>query len=176
MKVSRKKKAQVIDSLQQVFLECSIGILTDYRGLSALEMTSLRRTLRESGVDYKVAKNTLARFAAQRAGREELVNLFDGPVAIAFGYGDISEHSKRLVKYIQDSKASLTIKGGFLSGRLLTSEEVMTLSKLPPREVLLAQVVGGIQSPISALVSRLNSPIQGMLGVLQARIQQLEGG
>ena len=71
-KVSREKKVRVIDKLQQVNSECSIGILTDYRGLTAQEMTSLRRTLRESGIDYKVVKNTLARLAAQRAGREEL--------------------------------------------------------------------------------------------------------
>ncbi len=123
-----------------------------------------------------MVKNTLARFAAQRAGKEELISLFDGPVAIAFGYGDITGLSKLLAGYIQSSKTSLTIKGGFLSDRLLTSEEVVNISKLPPREVLLARVVSGIQSPISALVGCLASPIQGMLGVLQARIQQLEGG
>ncbi len=172
----RGKKAQVIDGLQQFLSKCTIGILTDYRGLSAPEMTSLRRTLRQSGVDYRVVKNTLARFAAQRAGREELVHLFDGPVAIAFGYGDITEPTKVLADYIRDSKISLTIKGGFLPDRPLTSEEVETLSKLPPREVLLAMVVGGVQRPISALVGCLTAPIQGIMGVLQARMKQLEGG
>ncbi len=171
-----EKKAEVIDSLQQFLSKCSIGILTDYRGLSVLEVTALRRILRESAVDYKVVKNTLARLAARRAGMGELAGMFDGPVAIAFGYGSIMEPARLLAGYIQGSKTTLTIKGGFLGDRLLTSEEVVTISKLPPREVLLARVVGGVQSPIRALVSRLATPIQGMLGVLQARIQQLEGG
>ena len=173
--MSREKKAQLIDSLQQVFSRCSIGIMTDYRGLSANEMTDLRRKLRESGIEYKVVKNTLARFAAERAGKEELVSFFEGPVAIAFGYGDITEPARALANYIQTSRASMSIKGGFLSDRLLTSEEVTTLSTLPSREILLARVVGGVQSPISALVSHLTAPMRGIIGMLQARIQQMEG-
>jgi len=173
--MSREKKAQLIDSLQQVFSRCSIGIMTDYRGLSANEMTDLRRGLRESGIEYKVVKNTLARFAAERAGKEELVSFFEGPVAIAFGYGDITEPARALANYIQTSKASMGIKGGFLPDRLLTSEDVVTLSMLPSREILLARVVGGVQSPISALVSHLTAPMRGIIGMLQARIQQMEG-
>ena len=96
--MSKDKKSQIIDRLEQLVSECSIGILTDYRGLTVQEITGLRRILRESGVDYKVVKNTLARFAAQRAGREELVSLFSGPVAVAFGYGDITKPAKILVK------------------------------------------------------------------------------
>ncbi len=171
----REKKVQSIDRLQEGFSKCSIGILTDYRGLSTPEMTILRRRLRELGVEYKVVKNTLARFAAERAGRNDLASVFEGPVAIAFGYGDIAEPAKALADYINTSKASLSIKGGFLSDRLLTSEEVKTLSTLPSREILLAKVVGGMQSPITALVSCLTTPIRGVIGVLQARIQQLEG-
>ena len=173
--MSREKKAQLMDSLQQVFSRCSIGIMTDYRGLSANEMTDLRRGLRESGIEYKVVKNTLARFAAKRAGKEELVSFFEGPVAIAFGYGDITEPARALANYIQTSRASMSIKGGFLSDRLLTSEDVTTLSTLPSREILLAKVVGGVQSPISALVSHLTAPMRGIIGMLQARIQQMEG-
>ena len=174
--MSRQKKAQTIDRLQEVFSKCSIGILTNYRGLSTLEITILRRRLRESGIEYKVVKNTLAWFAAQRAGRDNLVSSLDGPVAIAFGYGDITEPAKALATYIEDSKAAMSIKGGFLPDRLLTKEEVTTLSALPSKEVLLAMVVGGVQGPISALVSHLAAPMTGLVTVLQARIQQLEGG
>jgi large subunit ribosomal protein L10 len=174
--MSREKKTQIIDSLQQLFSQCSIGILTDYRGQSASEMTQLRRRLGELGIEYKVVKNTLARFAAQRAGREELLGFFEGPVAIAFGYGGIIEPAKALADYIETSKASMSIKGGFLPDRLLTAEEVTTLSALPSKEVLLARVVGGVQSPISALVSQLTAPMRGIIAVLQARIPQLEGG
>ena len=173
--MSRQKKAQTIDRLKEVFSQCSVGILTDYRGLSTPEATILRRRLRESGIEYKVVKNTLARFAAERAGKDDLVGSFDGPVAIAFGYGDITEPAKILADYIRTSKVSLSIKGGFLSDRLLTEEEVMALSVLPSREVLLVKILGGMQSPILALLGCLTTPIRGIMGVLQARIQQLEG-
>jgi len=173
--MSRQKKAQIIDKLQEAFSKCSVGILTNYRGLSTPEITILRRRLRESGVEYKVVKNTLARFAAQRAGRDDLVSSFEGPVAIAFGYGDITEPAKILADYIRTSKASLSIEGGFLSDRLLTGGDVMTLSALPSRELLLARVVGRMQSPISALAGCLVTPVRRIMGVLQARIQQLEG-
>lgn len=172
---TKERKAQIIDSLQEVFSRCSVGVLTDYRGLTAAEMTELRRKLKEANVEYRVVKNTLARFAAERAGKDELVGFFEGPVAIAFGYGDITEPAKALAAYIEDAKVEMTVKGGFLPDRMLTLEEVETLSKLPSREILLARVVGGIQSPISALVSRLSAPMTGLVGVLQARIKQLEG-
>lgn len=174
--MSRQKKAQIIDSLQEAFSECSIGVLTDYRGLSASEITILRRRLGELGVRYRVVKNTLARFAAERVGRADLAASFEGPVAIAFGYGDITEPARALAEYIGTSKSSLTIKGGFLSGRVLTLDEVSTLSTLPSREILLAKVLGGMQSPIASLVNCLTAPIMGVARVLQARIKQLEGG
>ncbi len=173
--MSRQKKAQTIDGLQESFSKCSVGILTNYRGLSTQEITILRRRLRESGIEYKVVKNTLARFAVERAGMDALVSSFDGPIAIAFGYGDITEPAKVLADYIHTSKASLTIKGGFLGDRLLTLEDVMTLSTLPSREILLAKMLGGMQSPIATLVNYLTTPITGIIGVLQARIKQLEG-
>jgi large subunit ribosomal protein L10 len=171
----REKKAQTINRLQEVFSKCSVGILTDYRGLSVPEITILRRRLKESGIEYQVVKNTLARFAAERAGKDELASFFVGPVAVALGYSDITEPAKILADYIGTSKTSLGIKGGFLGDSLLTVEDVMTLSTLPSREILLAKVVGGIQMPISALLGCLTSPIRGFIGILQARIQQLEG-
>jgi len=171
-----EKKAKVIDNLEQLFSRCSIGILTDYRGLSAFEMTELRRRLRGAGIDYKVVKNTLARIAAQRAGREELASLFDGPVAIVFGYGDMTEPARVLADYIQATKSAMSIKGGFLPERLLTLDEVTTLSTLPSREALIAMVLAEVQKPMVVLVAYLSAPMQGVIGALQARIQQLEGG
>ncbi len=173
--MTREEKTLIVDRLQELFTKCNIGILTDYRGLSAAEMTILRRGLRESGIEYKVVKNTLARFAAERVGRDELANSFKGPIAIAFGYGNITEPARALVNYIRNTKAELSIKGGFLGDRLLTAEDVKTLSTLPSRDVLLAKILGGMQSPIIALLACLTAPIRGIIGGLQARIKQLEG-
>lgn len=172
---SREKKTQIIEGLQEAFSKCSISILTDYRGLVTSEITELRRKLQESGSEYKVVKNTLARFAAERAGKDVLVGSLEGPVAITFGYGDITAPAKILADYIRSSKTSLSIKAGLLGDRLLTSQELMTLATLPPREILLARLLGQMKSPVSALLGCLTSPIRGIIGVLQARITQLEG-
>jgi large subunit ribosomal protein L10 len=169
-----EKKVQIVEGLQEKFSSCHIGILTDYRGLTTAELTELRRKLRESGIEYKVVKNSLAQFAARRADMDELVDSFEGPVAIAFGYGEITETAKMVADYIRTSKSTLSIKGGFFGDRLLTAGDVETLAMLPTREVLISQVMAGIQSPIVALVSILAAPIRGIMGVLQARIQQLE--
>ena len=171
----REKKAQIIDELQQVFSECRVGIFTDYRGLSVAEMSDLRRSLRNSDIKYRVIKNTLARFAVERAGKNELVSFFEGPVAIAFGYGDITEPARVLAEYIRDSKTSLSIRGGFLGDRVLTPGDVETLATLPSREILLGKLLAGMQSPVIALISCLANPLRGVIGVLQARIKQLEG-
>ena len=173
--MSREKKTQIIDRLQEAFSKCSISILTDYRGLATSEMTDLRRRLQKSNSEYKVVKNTLARFAAARAGKDDLVSSFEGPIAIAFSYGNVTESAKVLIDYIRDSKASLSIKRGFLGDRLLTPDEVVTLSTLPPREILLARVLGQMKSPVSALLGCLTTLMRGIIGVLQARIRQLEG-
>jgi large subunit ribosomal protein L10 len=172
---SKEKKAQIINNLQEDFSKCSIVILTDYRGLNMSQMTDLRRRLQGSGSEYKVVKNTLARFAAERSGMDDLVSCFEGPIAIAFGYDNITAPAKVIAGYIDESQGILSIKGGFYSDRLLTSEEVLTLATLPSREILLARVVGQIQSPISALLGCLTAPMRNMVGLLQARINQLEG-
>jgi large subunit ribosomal protein L10 len=173
--MSREKKAQIIDSLEETFSRSSIGILTDYRGLTASEITSLRRRIQGVGGDYKVVKNTLARFAAERAGKDELLGYLEGPIAIAFGYDDVTEPARVLSAWINETKIELGIKGGFTSDKVLTAQEVITLSTLPSREVMLARAIGQMKSPITALVNCLNSPIRGMMGVLQAQIQKLEG-
>jgi len=173
--MSREKKAQIIDSIKEALDKSSISILTDYRGLSNAEMTALRRQLQKAGIDYRVVKNTLARFAVERAGRDDLASFFEGPVAIAFGYGEITDPARALSDYIDATKATLSVKGGFFGDRLLSAEDVEALAKLPSREVLIAMVVGGLQSPITALVNYLAAPIRGVMFGLQARIQQLEG-
>ncbi|MBM4432452.1 MAG: 50S ribosomal protein L10 [Chloroflexi bacterium] len=175
-RLSKEKKALIIDRLQEDFSKSSVGVLTDFRGLTAVEITNLRRKLRERGIEYKVVKNTLARFAAERAGKGEVVRFLEGPVAIAFGHGEITEPAKLLVDYVRASKSSLSIKGGFLGDRALTVEEVMTLSELPSKEELISKVIGGIQSPMYALLNCLNSPVRQIIGVLQARIKQMEVG
>jgi len=173
--VNRKQKERVVEELKEAMSRCSSGILTDYKGLSNAQLIILRRKLRELGIEYRVVKNTLARFAAEKAGKDFLVGSFEGPVAIAFGYGEVVEPAKALTGYIRTSDSILSIKGGFMGGRLLSQDEVKTLSAIPPREVLIARVLAGMQGPIVGLVNCLAHPLREFSGVLQARIKQLEG-
>ena len=171
----KEDKAKVIDELEEEFAKCNIGVLIDYRGLPTPEMTALRNKLRESGNGYRVVKNTLARLAAEKTGKKELAGSLKGPMAIAFGHGDITATAKVMTDYVRDSKVTITITGGFLGDRLLTAKDVETLATLPSREILLARVLGQMKSPISALAGTLASPIRGFIGILNARIKQMEG-
>ncbi len=173
--MNREQKVKVISELAEVMARCNAGVLTNYQGLSAAELTTLRRKLRELGIEYRVVKNTLARFAAEKAGRDFLAASFEGTTAIAFSYGDEVELAKALANHIRSSDSVLTIKGGFLADRLLTQEDVNTLAELPPRGVLISQILAGMQSPITALVNCLAYPLREITGTLQARIKQLEG-
>jgi len=170
-----EKKVKSIKELQGVFSESSIVMLTDYRGLKNAEITNLRRSLEKSNISYRVVKNTMARFAAEKADKNEFADMFKGPVAIAFGCGDEGASAKVLADYIRSTKLSLNISGGILGDRLLSSADVANLATLPSREILIAKVLGGLQSPIYGLVNCLASPMRGFMGVLQARIKQLEG-
>jgi large subunit ribosomal protein L10 len=173
--MATEKKVKIVEGLQQTFSKCNVGILTDYRGLKTSELNDLRRKLREANVEYKVVKNSLAQIAAKNAGMEQVIPSLEGPMAVAFGYGDATQAVKALSDYIRTTKSILSIKGGFLSDRVLSVKDVETLARLPSREVLISRVIGGIQSPIYGLVNVLAGPIRGIMGVLQARIQQLEG-
>jgi large subunit ribosomal protein L10 len=173
--MSREEKKRIIGELEEILNGCSAAVFTDYRGLSAGEITELRLKLRGANVSYRVVKNTMARLAAEAAGKPYLTELIEGPVAIAYSSGEVSGPAKVLIDYVSSSKLALAIKGGFIGDKVLTKAEVAALAKLPSREVLVARVLAGMQSPITSLVSYLNSPMRGLAAVLSARIKQLEG-
>ncbi len=169
-----EKKEQIVAEFQQVMEKSTVGILTDYRGLTMAEMTDLRRKLRAANIEYRVIKNSLAQIAAKNLGKDELVPRFNGPMAVAFGHGEIPEAAKVLTEYIKASKSILTIKGGFFENTVLDAQGVEKLAKLPAKEVLIAQVLGGIQAPLYGIVNVLAGTLRGVMNVLNARIKQLE--
>jgi len=173
--VAREEKKQEIDALKELFSSCTSAVFTDYRGLSSKEITDLRRKLRQNKVGYRVVKNTLARIALAEVDKEYLEEFFNGPVAVAYGRNELNEPAKAILEFVQKNKLELEVTGGFADGRKLTKAEVIIISRLPSREVLLSQILAGMQSPISRLVSTLNGPIRGFARLLQARAEQLEG-
>jgi large subunit ribosomal protein L10 len=170
-----QKKIDLVASLQEMFTRCNIGILTDYRGLTTTELNELRRKLGEADIKYRVVKNSLTQIALRNAGKDELAEMVSGPIAVAFGYGEIPETAKVLTEYISATKSTLAIKGGFFGDTILSSKDVSALAVLPTKEVLIAQLLAGIQSPVTGLVNVLAAPLRNVMGVLQARITQLEG-
>jgi large subunit ribosomal protein L10 len=141
------------------------------------QIDALRTRLLESGARFSVVKNTLGRRAAEAAGSDALLTLLEGPSAIAFleADGDMVAAAKALADMAKESKI-LAIKGGVLSGRAMSAEEVESLATLPPVDVLRGQVLAAIIAPVTALLGLVTAPLQNLYGLIDARIEQLEAG
>jgi len=172
--IKREKKEELINELAGNLDKCAVAITTDYRGMTAKEMVQLRRQLHMQGVEYRVIKNTLARFAAEKAGVKGLDQFFTGPMAIAISFDDPVKPAKILNDHIKSANSVLKIKGGVLSGRVLTTAEIISLANTPSREVLLAMLLGGMKSPIQSFHYVISAPMRGLVTALQARVKQME--
>ena len=172
----RDQKEQVVEELTARLKAAETLLVADYRGLTMPQIDELRTRLLESGARFTVVKNTLTRRAAEAAGTEGLLTLLDGPSAIAFleADGDMVAAAKALADSARETNV-LEIRGGILQGRTMTADEVESLAKLPPAEVLRGQVLGAIIAPLTALAGLLNAPLQNLVGLIDARIEQLGG-
>ena len=168
----REKKMQVVSRLADDLSQSTIVIATNYQGLTVKQMAELRSVLAKADADYHVVKNTLTRFAAEKVGKSQITTMIEGPVALAFGHGDVVDLAKALSQYIKSTEAPLQLRGGLLGDRLLTSEEVANLASLPPREVLISQLIAQLEAPIRNLYDTLDFPLHGLLNVLQSRAQK----
>ncbi len=169
----REEKAQVIEELTEK-LQSGSAVLVDYQGMDVAKSTDLRARSREAGVDFVVAKNTLARRAADAAGVEDLQEFLVGPTALAFSEDPVA--SAKLMAEFADQVETFSLKGGLLEGgRVLGESDVVALSKLPGREQLIAQVVGGISSPLTGFVTVLNNTVQGLVIALGQIAEQKQG-
>jgi large subunit ribosomal protein L10 len=172
----RDQKEQVVEELTARLKAADTLLVADYRGLTMPQIDDLRTRLLESGARFTVVKNTLTRRAAEAAGTEALLALLDGPSAIAFleADGDMVAAAKALADSARETNV-LEIRGGILQGRAMTADEVQSLAKLPPEDVLRGQVLGAIVAPLTALAGLLNAPLQNLVGLIDARIEQLGG-
>ena len=167
--MKRDDKQAVIERLVTQIREAKAMIVTDYRGLSVTQTAEIRDALRPSGATFHVAKNTLARRAAEEAERPHLVEFLKGPSAIAFISDDPAAAAKKLSEVARQTKI-LTVRGGVMNGHTLTADEIKTLGDLPPREVLLAQVVGTIAGPLQGTVGVLSAPLRDIVALLDSYI------
>jgi large subunit ribosomal protein L10 len=146
--MARPEKVAVVDEIRAKVAEADATVLTEYRGLKVDELARLRGSLRATGTEYKVFKNTLARRAVEGGELEPMAALFEGPVAIAFVRGDAAAAAKALREFGRDNPA-LILKGGLLGARLVTPVELDALADLPSRDVMLAKIAGTFQAPLT---------------------------
>jgi large subunit ribosomal protein L10 len=170
--ISTLEKERAVQEIGELLTRSKGAILTDYRGLTVSEITELRRRLREQKAEYHVVKNTLFRRAMSNG--EGLVPYLEGPTAVAFALDDPVGPAKVLLDFMRE-KRKAALKAGFIDGRVYDLDQVTALSKLPSRPVLISQVVGAIQSPISGLVFTLQGVISNFVYTLQA-IADKKGG
>jgi large subunit ribosomal protein L10 len=170
-----EKKAEIVEQLTELLSQNKFIIAAEYRGLSVSEMSQLRRQLREMNAEFHVVKNTLAKFAAEKAGKPGLSQYFQGPIALALCQGDATQLAKALSAYARASKTALTIKGGILDVRVLSTQEIYSLATLPPMDVMRARLLGVLQGPIYSLHNVLSANLRALSTLLNARIQQMEG-
>ena len=154
--MARPDKVEAVEEIAERFRGASASVVTEYRGLSMSQLTTLRRTL-GADVTYRIAKNTLVRRAAADAGVDGLDELLTGPTAIAFVTGEPVEAAKALRNFAKDNRG-LVIKGGFMDGRALTVTEVNQLADLESREVLLAKLAGAMKANLTKAAVLFNAP------------------
>ena len=170
---TREEKAAIIEDLRERLRGTDLAVVTDYRGLTVGQMQTLRRELRAAGGQFKVAKNTLLRLAAEREDQAGLAQLLDGPSGIAFAEGDMVTVAKAVTTFAKSVDA-LEVRGGLMNGQAISADEVRALASLPSREELLAKMLGSMQSPATNLVGVLSAVARSLAFVLQARADQLQ--
>jgi large subunit ribosomal protein L10 len=173
--LNRSEKEEVISDLSKRIEGSKAVVLTQFRGLNVEQIGSLRRRLREEKISYHVVKNTLMKLASRGTDLEKVSRYLEGPTAIAFSYGDPVPLAKILSEFTK-AQPTFEIKAGLIQGRLVSPDEVKALATMPPREVLLGQVLGAVQMSGSQVAGALLAALQQIAGVIQARVDQLESG
>jgi large subunit ribosomal protein L10 len=169
----RAEKVAVVDEVVGKLNAAQAVIVTEYRGMSVGQLATLRRQLRATGGEYKVYKNTLARFGAEKAGVDGLAELLVGPSAIAFVSGDAAGVAKAL-KDAAKTNPFLIIKGGSITGKTMTAKDIEALADLPSRETLLAMLAGAFQAPLVKTAGLLQALPRNFAYGLKALIDQRE--
>jgi large subunit ribosomal protein L10 len=163
----RLEKETVVKDVTEIFEKAKSVFVTDYTGLTVEKMSVLRRKCRASSVEYMVVKNTLAKRAADKAGRSEINPFFKGPSAIAYSYSDPSTPA-RIIKEFYKENQKPRIKVTLFEGQFFGPEKIDEIASLPSRNELVARVLGGFNAPIQGLVGGLNGILSKFVRTLDA--------
>ncbi|MCF6464404.1 50S ribosomal protein L10 [Clostridium sp. Cult2] len=169
-----EEKKQIVEEIKEKVEKAQGVVLVDYRGLNVEELTQLRRNYKEAGVDYKVYKNTMMRFAFKDAGFEEFNQYLTGPNAVAFGFDDPVQAAKISEEFAKKHD-KLEIKAGIVDGKIIGIDEIKNLANLPSKEVLIAQALAGLNGPIAGFANVLQGTIRNLVYALNAVREKQEG-
>ncbi len=169
----RAEKVAVVEEITDKLKSADAVFITEYRGMSVGQLATLRKQLRSAGGEYKVYKNTLARFGAQNAGLDGLTELLVGPSGITFASGDIAAVAKSL-RDAAKANPMLIVKGGSMGSTVLTAKDIDALAELPSRETLLAMFAGALQAPLVKTAGLLQALPRNFAYGLKALIDQKE--
>lgn len=168
------QKAVQIEELVDRLTRSQLTIITDYRGLTVEALHGFRAKIRPMEAEFRIAKNTLTRIAAEQVGIEGLEPQLEGPTAILFAYGDIVAPAKAVADFVRSSRI-LQVRAGILNGQVVTPADVEAISSLPPREELLGKLVGLLASPMTRTAGVLSGPSRSLVYLANARVEQLGG-
>lgn len=175
MGMNRAEKVAAVETLGDEFGRATVTVLAEYRGLTAGQMNRLRRAVREVDGRCRVTKNRLAKRAITQTAYAPLGDLLAGPTALLIGFRDPVALAKVAVK-LAGEMPKLEIRGAVLDGQLMPAADVKALADLPPREVLLGQLLGLLQAPASRLVRTLNEPAACLARLVDALGKRADGG
>ena len=161
------EKQKKIDSLSESLSDSDAIFFTEYRGLTVNQLEEFRGTLREANASYLVMKNSLIKRSFEKMEISCPDNVLKGPTALIVSKQDCPLVASKIYKFLKTNE-SLVVKGGYLDGGFISTNDVKSLSKLPPKEVLIGQLVGGLKSTISRFVMGVGSPLRGLVYSLEA--------
>jgi large subunit ribosomal protein L10 len=170
-----QKKIDTVEELKQRISRATITIGTDYSGLRVPEMEQMRRRLRQASVEVRVVKNNLLRLATAETGMPELMQVVEGPTALVLGYEDPIEAAKAITEYAQSAPPTFAIRGAFMEGQVVSLDDLRDLVRLPPKPIMLAQIMGQLQSPLAEFIGLLDSPLRELASLLQSALSELPG-
>jgi large subunit ribosomal protein L10 len=173
--LSREDKERLLKEYGERLGRAQVMIWSQYSAIDVAQLTAFRRQVRATGGEVVVVKNSLMRRALEDRSLPYDESLMKGPCLVTFAYDNIAGTTKALTDFARTSAERLQVKGGLVGGKLVGQDRVQSLTELPSREVLLARVLGGVQAPMSGLVGTLSAMVRGVMNVLNARVQQLEG-
>ena len=172
--MAREEKEKQVQELTEIFKRAKSVYLTDFKGLDVNRTTELRKKFREQAVEYRVVKNTLAQLAAKNAGYDMLLEYLTGPTGMAFGITDPIVPARILSEFAKDETVKLLVKVGLVEGTLFDPAAVRKLASLPTRDVLISQVLAGLQAPIAGFVGVLGGILRKFVGTVDAIAKQKE--